>query len=65
MTLRALGIHHRPHDLRHSFATEIAQRANGNLVIVAKLMGHESVLTTERYVAWTPESTHLVNQMYL
>lgn len=61
---RALGIDARPHDLRHSFATQAAQRAGGNLVLVAQLMGHSSVTTTQRYMRWTPEGSDIVAHLY-
>lgn len=61
---RRLGIDARPHDLRASFATQLARRANGNVVAVAKLMGHESTATTERYMGWSPETAELVVGLY-
>ena len=44
----------RPHDLRHSFGTQAARRSAGNLVLVAQLMRHGQVATTQRYVRGTP-----------
>lgn len=61
---RAIGVEGRPHDLRHSFGTEVAKRANGNLVLVARLMGHASVTTTQRYVSWSPDGRELVAGLY-
>ena len=37
------------HDLRHSFATRLARRGV-DLVIVKELMGHASIVTTQRYL---------------
>ena len=41
------------HTLRHRFATT-AYAATHDLFVVAELLGHESVETTEHYVAMTP-----------
>lgn len=62
--LRRSGIDGRPHDLRASFGTELARLSGGNLVLVAKLMGHESMETTKRYVGWMPEGADLVAQLF-
>lgn len=62
--LRKLGIEARPHDLRHTFATEAARVASGNLMAVAHLLGHSSVLTTQRYVRWTPDGQSIVDGMF-
>jgi integrase len=61
---RRHGINRRPHDLRAGAATALARRANGNLVAVAQFLGHESVVTTQRYVRWEPESAHLVADLH-
>jgi integrase len=45
---QALGGHWRTHALRHRFATRTLA-ANGNLLIVQTLLGHESPNTTTRY----------------
>ena len=61
---RSLGIKARPHGLRHTFGTEAARVANGSLVLVAQLMGHASISTTQRYVGWTPAGADFVNQLH-
>lgn len=38
-----------PHSMRHTFATR-ALRSGGNVVAVARLLGHSSIATTQRYV---------------
>lgn len=38
-----------PHSLRHTYAIRCL-RAGGNVVAVAKLLGDESISTTQRYV---------------
>ncbi|MCK5604616.1 site-specific integrase [Candidatus Pacearchaeota archaeon] len=43
------------HDLRHTFATRLAQRGI-DLYTVKELMGHKSIRTTERYAHHCPES---------
>lgn len=58
------GVDARVHDLRASFATQLARRSGGNVVAVAALMGHESVATTERYTGWVPEVADLVEGLY-
>ena len=57
---RRLGIDARAHDLRHTYATTLAQRSNGNLVLVQKLMRHSNVATTQRYVGWSPDAAELL-----
>ena len=64
LLLRAAGIPGRPHDLRHSFGTQAAQRSNGNLVLVAKLMRHVQVATTQRYVSWHTTGHEIVTGLY-
>jgi integrase/recombinase XerD len=62
--LRRLGIPGRPHDLRASFCTELARISGGNLVLVAELVGHESVHTTQGYVDYPQNAAALVNAMF-
>ena len=53
MRLKALGesvkVKVTPHILRHSFATRLLREADADLVTVAALMGHSSVVTTAIY----------------
>jgi integrase len=62
--LHMVGIEATAHCLRHTFGTELARVARGNLVAVAQVMGHESVNTTNGYVGWSPETADMVAQMY-
>lgn len=49
--LRSLGLTtHRLHNLRATFATELAKATNGNLLLVGAALGHESPTTTKGYV---------------
>lgn len=47
-----LGISATLHQTRHHYGTALARIANGNILAVAKLMGHERTSTTEGYVAF-------------
>lgn len=62
---RPLGIHKRAHDLRATFATEAARVSGGDMVLVAQLMGHESMATTQRYVALTSAGWDIVDRLYI
>jgi integrase len=42
------------HDLRHTFGTRLAD-AGVDIVKIAELMGHQSILTTRRYTHATDE----------
>lgn len=44
------GVDGTPHQLRHTFGTGVARASNGNMVLTAELMGHESMNTTMGYV---------------
>lgn len=50
--LRSLGIEATAHKLRHTFGTELARATDGNVVLVASLMGHGDVSTSMRYIGW-------------
>jgi integrase/recombinase XerD len=63
-TFRLAGIAARPHDLRHSFATAAARRSNGNVVLVASLLGHADTKTTQRYIGWCPSGVDVVDDLY-
>jgi site-specific recombinase XerD len=55
------------HDLRHTFATRLAQ-AGIDLYRIAKLLGHNDVSTTQRYAHHCPESLRsgvdILNEYY-
>lgn len=48
--MQICGIEATPHQLRHSFITEVAYRSRGNMPLTASLAGHESMDTTMGYV---------------
>jgi integrase/recombinase XerD len=62
--LRALDIPGRAHDFRHGFCTELIRASNGNVVLVAQLMGHDHIATTQRYCAWRPDGRDIVASLY-
>ena len=63
--LRGLGIDATAHQLRHTFGTELARAADGNVILVAKLMGHENVQTSMNYIGWAGgESASVVGRMF-
>ncbi len=51
--LRRCGIDGVPHQLRHTFGTEVARASGGDMVVTAELMGHTSMSTTLGYVRLT------------
>jgi site-specific recombinase XerD len=48
-----------PHSLRHTFATRYLLRHPGDLVGLARLLGHTSIHTTQIYVQPTEEEIAL------
>lgn len=42
-----LGMKHKPHDCRHTFAT-MMNNAEANKTSIKKIMGHNSYVTTEK-----------------
>jgi integrase len=52
---RAKIAHCRFHDLRHTFATRLAQ-SGIDIYKIAKLLGHKDIKTTQRYAHHCPES---------
>lgn len=53
-----------PHQLRHSFGTELARRARGDLVSIGRVMGHSSAETTKGYVGWSAELSDVIAGMF-
>ena len=43
------------HSLRHTFATRLANEFRLNNTVIAKIMGHRSLLTTSKYVKLMPK----------
>ena len=50
--MRDCGVDASAHKLRATFATELAEMARGNIVLVQRLLGHSSPDTTMLYVGW-------------
>ena len=46
------------HDLRHTFATRLAQKGI-DIYMIAKLLGHEDIRMTQRYAHHSPESLRI------
>lgn len=61
--MRALCIAGRPHDLRHSFGTQLARRRT-DLIVIAQLMGHADVSTTQGYILLAAPDRALVQNLY-
>lgn len=59
-----LGIDHRPHDLRATFATQAIAGSGGNVPLVQRWLGHSDPQTTMSYLAWTPEGRSVVDSLY-
>lgn len=63
LLMRSLCIVGRPHDLRHSFGTQLAR--NGvELLVIAQLMGHENLQTTRNYILLAAPDRRLVENLY-
>lgn len=63
--LRSLGVQATAHKLRASFATELARTSRGNVVLVATLLGHTNLATSQRYIGWQGgPAAKAVEQMY-
>ncbi len=56
------GVKFTPHDLRHSFATDIL-RITGDIRIAQDILGHKSIDTTQKYVH--PQDEDIVSTMGL
>ncbi len=63
--LKACGLDSSAHRLRATFGTQLSEVSNGNIVMVQRLMGHESPTTTMAYVGWGGgEAAGVVATMY-
>lgn len=62
--LKRCGIDATPHQLRHTFGTEMTRRAHGNLIVVADAMGHASMQTTRGYVGWSGQAYDVISAMF-
>lgn len=63
--MRAVGVEATGHKLRASFGTELAAASHGNVVLVQRLLGHGSPLTTMGYIGWAGgEAADTVDAMY-
>jgi integrase/recombinase XerD len=63
--LHLSGLNATPHQLRHTFGTELARVSGGDMVFTAELMGHASMNTTMGYVRLaTGGGADIVGQMY-
>lgn len=59
-----LGIDHRPHDLRATFATQAIRSTGGNVRLVQKWLGHTDPKTTMSYLAWMDEGRAAIDSLY-
>ena len=50
--LRQVGIEATAHQLRHTFGTELARATDGNVILIATLMGHADIATSMGYIGW-------------
>lgn len=50
--LRNVGIEATAHQLRHTFGTELARATDGNVILIATLMGHADIATSMGYIGW-------------
>lgn len=62
------GLKYTPHDLRHTLATDLLE-ATGDILEVQRILGHSSVLTTEKYTHIAQDkinskSSEVLNMLY-
>jgi integrase/recombinase XerD len=62
---RRVGIDARPHDLRHTYGTAAAIKAQGNVWIVKSLMRHARLASSEGYVRFNPAGAHIVTGLHV
>lgn len=64
LTTAAGGERYTAHQLRHHFGTEAARWSGGNVLLVSKLLGHDSMNTTMGYIGWSPtEGAEVVSKI--
>ena len=49
----AVGVTMTPHQLRHATGTELARVSNGNMLLVAHVLGHDDISTTQVYTRFS------------
>ena len=52
-----------PHSMRHTFAVKFLENNRGDIYQLCKILGHESVTTTEIYLSCTPKLLSLRNKI--
>lgn len=57
------AIHRNPHAIRHTFATELAKQGV-NVTTLAKMMGHDSIKTTQKYIDLGQQEVNEAYKLY-
>lgn len=64
--LRSVGVDATAHMGRHRYGTDLYELSDGDLLMVAELMGHANVQTTKQYAQWAKgRATEMVGRMAL